>query len=145
MSKKLIVISFVLSLLVTTLALVPVVKADLATDAQGGPYLGIEYGQYTGLGSYDVRYTVARIISQALGILGILSLVIVIYSGFEWMTSGGNEEKAGGARKRLTAAVIGLVIIFSAFAISRFVLTQLFQATTNRSYNTVTDYQGPIN
>jgi len=141
-SKKLIIISFMLTLLVSFVMSVPVF-ADVATDAQGGPYLGIEYGQYTGLGSYDVRYTVARIISQALGFLGILSLIIIIYSGFEWMTSGGNEEKAGSARKRLFAAVIGLAIIFSAFAISRIVLTQLFQATTNRPYSTVNDFQGP--
>lgn len=104
-----------------------------------GPYLGLEYGGYTGLGNQDVRFTVARIISAALGLLGMIAVVIIIYAGFKWMTAGGNEENAAGARKILYAAVIGLVIILSAYTITRFVMENLFKATTDVDYAKMLD------
>ena len=99
-----------------------------------GPYLGLEYGKETNLGTQDVRLTVARIINATLGILGILATVLVIYAGFKWMTSAGNEEEAGQAKKILYAAVIGLVIILSAYSLVKFVTTQLFRATVGIEY-----------
>ncbi|MBD3311350.1 MAG: hypothetical protein GF349_02535, partial [Candidatus Magasanikbacteria bacterium] len=92
--------------------------------------LGLEYGQYTGLGNEDVRFTVARIINVALGLLGIIMVVILVYAGFLWMTAAGNDEQVGKAKKMIMAAVIGLAIILSAYAISNFVVRQLYKATT---------------
>ncbi len=119
-----------------TLAL-PVLAQVEATDP--GPYLGLEYGAATGLGDQDVRYMVAQIISVALGLLGIVAVVLVIYAGFKWMTAGGNEENASSARKILFSAVIGLVIILAAYSITRFVMVNLFQATTGNVYNEISD------
>ncbi|MBI4992566.1 MAG: hypothetical protein HZC26_00275 [Candidatus Magasanikbacteria bacterium] len=104
-----------------------------------GPYLGMEYGKATGLGETDVRFTTARIISAALGLLGTVALVLVLYAGFMWMTAGGDDEKAGSAKKILYAAVIGLVIILAAYSITRFVMSQLFKATTGYDYYTTGD------
>lgn len=96
--------------------------------------LGLGYGEYTGLGRDDVRYTVARIINVALGLLGIVAVVLIVYAGFTWMTAGGNEEKIKSAQKTLMAAVIGLVIILSAYAITDFVVKELYTATTGEIY-----------
>lgn len=93
--------------------------------------LGVEYGTFTGLGTKDIRETVAQIINVALGLLGIVAVVIVIAGGFTWMTAGGNEEKVDSAKKMIFAGVIGLAIILSAYAIARFVITSLVTATTN--------------
>ena len=110
-------------------------------QAQTGPYLGLEYGADTGLSRSDVRLVTARIINTALGLLGTISLVIILYAGFKWMTAGGNEENAAGARKILVSAVIGLVIILAAYSITRYVNTSLFKATTGYDYEAVTgDY-----
>ena len=109
----------------------------LLGDPEPGPYLGLEYGAATGLGKADVRFTTARIINAALGLLGIIAVVIILYAGFKWMTAGGNEENVKSAQKILMAAVIGLVIILSAYAITRFVMSQLFKATTGYEYSTV--------
>ncbi len=106
-------------------------------DSGGGPYLGLEYGGYTGLGKTDVRVTISRIIYVVLGLLGTISIALVVYAGFKWMTSAGNEEQVGDAKKILYAAIIGLVIILSAYSIVRFVIPQLFKATTNEDYSTV--------
>ncbi len=95
---------------------------------------GIYYGQATGLGQKDIRTTVSSIINVALGLLGIVAVVIILIGGFEWMTAGGNEEKVGEAKKRIVAGIIGLAIIMSAYAVSKFVLFKLYAATTGTEY-----------
>jgi len=47
----------------------------------------------------------------------ILSLFFLIFGGIKWITSGGDKEKLGSAQKTMTAAIIGLAIAFSAWAI----------------------------
>jgi len=91
---------------------------------------GIEYGRYTGLGSKDVRNTVADIIKVAISLLGIVALVIMLIGGFIWMTAGGNDEKIGEAKKWMFAGVIGLAIILAAYSLTSFIITQLVTATT---------------
>lgn len=89
-----------------------------------------ELAEPLGLGERDVRDTIASIINVALGLLGIVTVVIIIYAGFLWMTAGGSDEKVGEAKKWLGGGVIGLVIILSAYAIARFVVSSLLEATT---------------
>lgn len=93
--------------------------------------LGLSYGADTGLGSSDVRSTVAQIIRVAMGLLGIVAVVIILVGGFKWMTAGGNEEQVGEAKKWIFSGVIGLVIILSAYALASFIITQLVTATTS--------------
>jgi len=91
--------------------------------------VGIEYGTYTGLGTKDIREGIMSVVNVMLGFLGILAIIIILWGGFRWLTSGGNEEKVGEAKKIITAGIIGLVIIFTAYAIASFVVTQLMTAT----------------
>ncbi|MFA6255188.1 MAG: hypothetical protein WC675_04150 [Patescibacteria group bacterium] len=90
---------------------------------------GIEYGTYTGLGTKDIREGIMAIVNVLLGFLGIIAIIIILYGGFVWLTSGGNEEKVGQAKKIISAGVIGLVIIFISYAIATFVINQLITAT----------------
>lgn len=83
-----------------------------------------------GLSDTDIRVTIARIIRVAMGLLGIVAVVIILIGGFTWMTAGGNEEKVGEAKKWIFAGIIGLAIILSAFAIASFVINSLVDATT---------------
>lgn len=98
-----------------------------------GISFGLSYGEDTGLGSQDVRQTISKIINVALGLLGIVAVVIMLIGGFEWMTAGGNEEKVTSAKQRIFMGILGLAIILSAYAIARFVLEQLYIATTGES------------
>lgn len=65
--------------------------------------------------------TVSSIISMALSILGIVFLILIIISGYQWMTAGGNEDSVTKAKKRMTNAIIGLAIVLSAYAITWFI------------------------
>ncbi|MCX6779632.1 MAG: hypothetical protein NT034_00410, partial [Candidatus Magasanikbacteria bacterium] len=91
--------------------------------------LGLQPLDATGLGHADIRIIIANIIKSALGLLGILAVSLMLYAGYEWMTSGGNEEQIGTAKKILLNAVIGLAIILSAYSIVAFVMTKLVEAT----------------
>jgi hypothetical protein len=82
------------------------------------------------LGTTDIRTIIGRIIYVALGIMGTVLLVIIIYAGFLWMTAGGNEERVATAKKWLINGVIGLAIILASYAITYFIITRLVAATT---------------
>ena len=99
-----------------------------------GDLLGVGYGSASGLAATDVRITTARIINIALGLLGTIAVVLVIYAGFMWMTSSGNTEKVDKAKQILWASVLGLIIILSSYAITNFVIRNTYQATTRVQY-----------
>ncbi|MBI2037898.1 MAG: hypothetical protein HYT15_03130 [Candidatus Magasanikbacteria bacterium] len=92
--------------------------------------LGIQYGEATGLGSKDIRVTVASIIRTAMGLLGIVAVVIILIGGFKWMTAGGNDEQTGEAKQWIFSGIIGLAIILSAYALATYVVSSLVAATT---------------
>ncbi len=76
----------------------------------------------------DPRVIIGRIIQIALSFLGAIALVLIMYAGFLWMTSSGDEEKITRAKQILKNAVIGLIIILSSWAITTFLLSRLLAA-----------------
>lgn len=79
-------------------------------------------------GKIDIRNTdIGKIISAflpyILTISGLILFGILIWGGFELLTSGGNPESIKKAQGRITAALIGFLIIFLAYW-----LTQLLEA-----------------
>ncbi len=68
-------------------------------------------------------------IQAALSFLGVIFLILMIYGGFLWMIARGNEEKVDEAKKILTEATIGLIIVVAAYAISVLVIEQLGENT----------------
>lgn len=117
------------------LVLAVVVSLFLASQAYAltANDVGLSYASATGLSSTDIRVTVANIIRYALGLLGIVAVIICLYGGFIWMTSGGNEEKVTQAKKILTNGLIGLVIMLLSYAIVAFIMNSLLQATEGTS------------
>jgi cbb3-type cytochrome oxidase subunit 3 len=96
--------------------------------------LGVEYAAHAGLGENDLRRTVAGVISGLLGFLGVGALCLIIYGGFMWTTSLGNREKVDKAKKTILYALIGLAIILASYAITSFVLRNVYQMTTGYYY-----------
>lgn len=82
----------------------------------------------------DIRAVVANIVQIVLEFLAIIFLVLVVWSGFEWMTAGGNQEKIDQAKKRLRNSIIGLAIVLMAYGITYFVLDQLTQAVSDDAW-----------
>ncbi len=58
-----------------------------------------------------------RLIANALGIIGAITLLVFIYGGFLWLTSAGNEDRVAKGTHTMAYAAIGICIIFSSYAI----------------------------
>ncbi len=56
----------------------------------------------------------------------IIALAFLIYGGIKWIISGGDKAAVDAARKHIVAAIIGLVIVSTAFVILNFVFQILF-------------------
>lgn len=87
-------------------------------------------GATFGLGTADLQSTVVKIIQWVLGFLGLIAVIMILIGGFQWMTAGGNEEKVGSAKKIISAAVIGLIVVLLAWAIVIFVVSQTNKVTS---------------
>ena len=86
---------------------------------------GLEQAAGFGLATTDIRTIVVNIINVLLGLLGLLAVVLFIYAGFLWMTSQGDPEKVNRAKQIILQAIIGLLIIASAFAIVQFLFARI--------------------
>lgn len=80
------------------------------------------YDTRSGQGALTVEVIISRIVQVALALVGIIFLILMIYGGYMWMTAHGNEEQVTKAKSLITAAIIGLIIVVSAYAITYFVV-----------------------
>jgi type IV secretory pathway VirB2 component (pilin) len=65
---------------------------------------------------------IGNIIRVVLGFTGVVALLMIIYGGILWLTSGGNQERVKKGRDTLIWAVLGVALIFAAYAIVTTVL-----------------------
>ncbi len=65
------------------------------------------------------------IIAPLLGIMGLIFFCLMVYAGFLWMTSVGNEKKVTKAKDIMTSAVIGAVLVVTAYGVSSAVINGL--------------------
>ncbi len=93
-------------------------------------------GDVVNLPSTDPRIIIVRIINAALGLLGLIFLSLMLYAGFLWMTSGGNQEKIGKAQTTIRNALIGLIIILMSWAFTRYIITKFLEATQGQGGGT---------
>jgi hypothetical protein len=127
-----------ISTLWRTAVVTALIAAPLAAGAQStnNPFenaanMAGQVGSDAGLGEpKPLTQIIGQIINIALGFLGVVLLFYLLYAGFLWMTAGGDDKKVGQARAMISQAIIGLIIIVAAFAISTFVLGSLVNATT---------------
>lgn len=70
------------------------------------------------------------IIGAALSFIGVIFMVLIIYGGLIWMLAQGNDSQVEKAKNIIIQAVIGLIIVLGAYAITAFIGTQLTSGTT---------------
>jgi len=93
-------------------------------------------GEQSGLpgGESGAMYTiVGKVVGIVVGLLGLILAVFIVYGGAMWMTSGGNEEQIKKAKAMIINAIIGLVIVLLAYAISSFIIDKLAGAVATTS------------
>lgn len=78
----------------------------------------------------DVPTLIGNILRVFLGFVGSLALVMFIYGGIMWMTSGGNAEKLKKAKNTLVWSVLGLVVIIASYSIVSAVISGIKNKST---------------
>ncbi len=116
---------FICSGLLIALLLLPSVALG---QLFGNEYLN-EFGNEAGFGTAGLAEIIGKIIRAVLSLLALVAVVLIIVGGFQWMTSGGNQEKIESAKKLMGSALIGLVIVVLAYAIAAFVISSLTGVT----------------
>jgi hypothetical protein len=69
------------------------------------------------LGTNDIRIVIGTIIKGLLGISSVVALMMFVWGGMLWVTSGGNGERVKKGKDTLIWATIGLVVLFAAYAL----------------------------
>jgi hypothetical protein len=69
----------------------------------------------------DLEVLFQRVISIALGLGGIVLFVMLVVGGFKYLTSGGDPKAVESAQKTLTSAILGLVLLLSAYLILKLI------------------------
>ncbi len=109
---------------------VAVLALPAAHYAQATSFSIESVGSQIGLGNADLKETVLNIIRWLLGIMTLIAVVMIIYAGFVWLTAAGNEDNVDKAKKIISAAVIGLIVVLLAWAIVIFVSRTTANVTT---------------
>ncbi|MDQ5953358.1 MAG: hypothetical protein QG647_92 [Patescibacteria group bacterium] len=130
-----------LAILAVSIAPVSLVASSsvLAADLNTGGYAcgGSGASQYTAescdTNGSKLPAVLTNIINIFSWIVGIVSVIMIIYGGFRYITSGGDSNGVTAAKNTILYAIIGLVIVALAQVIVQFVLTKANSAATPTS------------
>ena len=94
----------------TNLITLATVYAQNTIDLQPG-------GQFGTLQNLTIGGIVSGFIRLIVVIAAIVFFFILVWGGIQWIVSGGDKAQTEAARNRITSALVGLVIVFAAWAI----------------------------
>jgi len=92
---------------------------------------------YTGKVDGDIKATgimtslpgaIGKVVGVILSLVGVAFLILMIYGGFIWMLARGNDQEVVKAKDLIQSAIIGLVIVLAAYAITAYIGSNLFKA-----------------
>ena len=121
-SLLIICILFGLSLIISNQALALDIKDNLEN---AGGASGAQFNTAVQGTENAIPNTIGQIVAIVLSFVGSIFLILTVYSGLQWMTAGGNEEKVKQARTRLINSIMGLVITVAAYFITYLISTTL--------------------
>jgi len=114
------------------LSLILLLGAAQATIAQGNLNDAMGHlkdtGGTAGTTQGDIEVVAGTVINTALSMVGLIFLVLMIYGGFLWMTAKGEESQIEKAQNIIRSAIIGIVIVMGAYAITFLVTSRLESA-----------------
>lgn len=125
-----------LAVILTSLAVVlPVavpVTVAAGTTIQGGLCQGTENlvvntaggetCEPSGINSANANESLTKVINIISAIVGVIAVLMIVYGGFKYITSGGDSGKVGSAKTTILYAMLGLAIVAIAQIIVRFVV-----------------------
>lgn len=73
----------------------------------------------------DVPTAIGTIFNFVIVIAGTIFVILILVGGIQYLTSAGNEEGTGKAKRLLVDAIVGLILTLAAWAIGIFILQQV--------------------
>lgn len=92
----------------------------------------------------DIAVFVGGVIRAVLALLGVIVLIFMVYGGYLWMASGGNEQMVKKSKDILFNTIIGLIIVIAAFAITNFVVKGIHDAASGSSTTSCGSGDNPV-
>lgn len=80
---------------------------------------------------------IGTVIKGVLGLIGAVTLAMLVFGGFKWLTSAGNQEQVQSGTQTMLWAVIGLFLVFAAYLLVTTFLTYLTTGTTTTAASPV--------
>ncbi len=84
-----------------------------------------QYSLQNPLAAQSVPDLIGRVARILMGMVGTFALLMFVYGSFLWLTSQGNTEQVQKGKQVFTWAVIGLIVVFSAYIVLRQVFTTI--------------------
>ncbi len=115
-------------------SLLPLAAGAQAPEGLGGANnaltnVGAAYGQ-SAASTNTLPTLIGNIINVVLGFMGIFLVVYIVWAGYIYAASQGEKEKIDKAKKMISSAVIGLILIVAAYAIAAYVIGAVSTAAT---------------
>jgi hypothetical protein len=106
----------------TSVATAGLMASPMAVFAAEGD--GVNIGSLTLSQGYasNIGPIISGVLSFIMAISALLVFLYLILGGVQWITSGGDKGKTEEARNKITAAVIGLIILAAAYAVLKIML-----------------------
>lgn len=120
--KQFLTVSIMTVLALTFMSVSSLALAQAVGGASAGGNNYVSAGDNIVGGETDARAFITKILKFSLTFLGIICVVFIIYGGFLYITSAGEEDHAKKGKTIIIYCIIGLVIIFASFAIVNSVL-----------------------
>lgn len=98
--------------------------------ASSGPFQPTRVSLPNPLGTTNLTVLIGRVIAALMSIVGSLALLMFIYGGFLWMTARGNGDDVKKGKSIIVWSVAGLLLIFSAYIILKFIFGRITGAIT---------------
>lgn len=76
---------------------------------------------------------IGQVIRVIVSFVGVIFLVLMIYGGYMWMTARGNDQQVEKAKNLITAAIIGLIIVLAAYAITYILIDKIGSGVLDES------------
>ena len=96
---------------------------NIATSDTGAKGTGTECVSDTSNASGKGLYSIAaKVVNLFSIIVGVVAVIMIIFGGFKYITSGGDSGNVSGAKNTLIYAIVGLIIVALAQFIVHFVL-----------------------
>jgi hypothetical protein len=129
--KKLLIIGLFLLIFMPAVAALAAAD-DPAVDAEtpgGTPAGKQEVTLENPLGKVDTpQKLIGQIINSILGLVGSIALLMFIWGGFQWMTAAGSSDKVEKGKKTLMWAALGMIVIFSSYALVSYLIKSVIGA-----------------